>query len=97
VTIGGVSDEWAVLTSLIANTAASTNVPTNYEIDDRTGFRLEPGESIRDWYGMRTRKKSADPRHPQELVRSRSDKFPGSISPEQDDTFIETAVTADDL
>ena len=103
VTIGGVSDTWDVTTAhnvgtAITNSGASTDVPSNYEVDDRTGFRLEPHEVVVDWYGQRTNKKSADSRHPQEMVRSRSDKFPGSISPEQDDRFLaDNEVTTDDL
>ena len=83
----------------ITNTNATTSVPSNYEMDDRTGFRVLPGVLIRDGQtGIYVTKRSYDPRHPQELVRSRTDRLEGSRSPEQTDVFLAVnEVKAEDL
>lgn len=82
----------------VTNSNASTDVPSNYSICARTGFRVLPGRLIKDGYGQWVRPESADQRHPQELVRSRPEKQRGSVSPEGTDTFLaDGEVTADDL
>lgn len=80
----------------IVNTDATTDVPSNYEIDDRTGFRVRPGKLRKDGYGFYTSEKYFDRRHPQEFVRSVPTTEDGPDSPEQDDIDVGT-VTVDDL
>ena len=83
----------------ITNANATTLVPNNYEQDTKSGFRQYPGDLIRDGYGDYTRRRSYDPRHPQELLRSRGgDKQRGPVRPEGDDVFLSDGeITADDL
>ena len=78
--------------------ANATAGPTNYEICQRTGFRQYPGELMRDGYGELIRPKSVDERHPQDFVRSRGgDRQRGSVSPEQNNSFIVTSIAPEDL
>lgn len=71
--------------------------PSNYEICDRTGFRLRRGELTDEWTGMKVRPESWEPRHPQEFIHSLPDDLHGSPRPEQPDSYIDARVTADDL
>lgn len=41
---------------------------------DRTGFAVLSSETTRQWNALVVRRGSAEPRHPQEFVRGRSDK-----------------------
>ncbi len=76
---------------LIENEAASINpAPDNYEICQRSGFRVPRGTLVKDGYGYWVRPESADQRHPQEFVRSRPEDQQGSRSPEQEDTFVDS-------
>ncbi len=78
--------------------ADATAAPTNQEVCDRSGFRVYPGELVKNWDGVYTRKQSVDQRHPQLLVRSVSEEFKGSPSPESEDSFVGVnEVQADDL
>ena len=70
---------------------------TNYEICERTGFRVLPGTLREEWSGQMVRPASYEPKHAQLMIRSRPETQKGSIRPEQDDTFITTAVQASDL
>lgn len=80
------------------NSQATSDVPTNYDLCQRTGFRQYPGELVRDGYGEYVRGRSSDERHPQDFQRSRGgDRQRGSVSPEQDDTFIATSIAPEDL
>ena len=82
----------------ITNSNATTDVPVNFTICDRTGFRVLPHELMRDGYGMMVRPESHENRHPQEFVRSTTDKQTGSVRPEQADRFLaDGEVTAGDL
>jgi len=82
----------------IVNSAADKTNPTNYEICQVSGIRVLPSEIMRRWDGAWVREKSNDPRHPQEFLRSRSDKLVGSVAPEQEDTFLaDNEVQASDL
>jgi hypothetical protein len=83
----------------IENTNATTDVPNNYEICDRTGWRVLPGKLVKEENGMMVREDSFETRHPQDILRARvSDRFPGSKSPEPDNVFLsDNEVTADDL
>lgn len=84
----------------IENASAVDGV-TNYEIDDRTGFKVYPAwhplsKTKEDGYGWRTRE--GDARHPQEFVKSRgNDKQRGPQNPEPSDSFISTSVGPEDL
>ena len=86
----------------VTNTTASASSDfSNYLIDDRTGFKVEVrGEGlVQDGHlsSVMTRSKSRDSYHPQERIGSRSDSQRGPQSPEGDDVFISTAISADDL
>jgi len=83
----------------IVNVDSTTEVPVNYEICDRSGFRVYPDELVKDSYGFLTRKESKDERHPQDSLRSRGgDKEKGPQSPELDDQFLDpNQVKGEDL
>jgi hypothetical protein len=66
----------------------AVEIPSNYEICDRTGFRVPRGTLKREWNGLMVRPQSWEPRHPQDFVRATSDRQRGSPRPEQTDTFI---------
>ena len=85
------------ISSAIVNADSTTDVPTNYEQCDRSGFRQYPHTLLRNWDGVYTRSKSYDAKHPQLLVSSVSEKLKGSIRPEADDNFLTEEVSADDL
>lgn len=70
------------------NSNATTDVPTNYEICDRTGFKVLPGTLVKEWNGAMVRPKSWEPRHPQDFVRGRTESPKGSPRPEPADVFI---------
>jgi hypothetical protein len=72
-------------------------IPSSYEICDRTGFRVMPGTLRKQWDGLLVRAESYDARHPQDFVRGRAEHPKGSKRPEQADVFITEQVTADDL
>lgn len=44
-----------------------------YAIDDRTGFKVRHGDTVREWTGRRVLPENADVRHPQDYVRGRID------------------------
>ena len=77
----------------------ATESPSQYIIDDRTGFRMSVREElVRDGHlkSVMTRSKSRDSYHPQERIGSTSDSGKGPQSPEGTDTFVGT-VSVDDL
>lgn len=84
----------------IENANAAT-YPSNYEICDRTGFKLRRGMLREEWDGTMVRPKSWERRHPQDFVRGVGGEQEGSKRPEQDDRFVSdqypTGVSADDL
>jgi hypothetical protein len=74
----------------IKNPGAVTDVPSNYEQCDYTGFRQLPGSLKFTWNKYAVRKKSWESRHPQEFLQNpTSERKKGSKRPEQDDRFIE--------
>ena len=78
----------------------ATESPSQYIIDDRTGFRMSVREElVRDGHlkSVMTRSKSRDSYHPQERIGSTSDSGKGPQNPEADDVFISTAISVDDL
>lgn len=88
---------------IIRNTDA-TFVKSNYDICDRTGFKIKPFKNplVEDPYGNYVRAESSDKtRHPQERVKSTSEDYrTGALRPEPvgDETFIDNddPVIADD-
>lgn len=81
------------------NSDATTDVPSNYLICDRTGFRVSVAEGlVEEWTGARVRARSFESRHPQDFVRGSSEQQKGSDRPEQTDRFLGTnEVQASDL
>lgn len=77
----------------------TASVGSNYEICDRSGFRVPVGELVKEWNGLMVRRKDWEPRHPQDFVRGRTETHKGSPRPEQVDTFIadNSQVEASDL
>lgn len=73
------------------NLDAVTDIPSNYELCDRTNFRVEPHALSKEWSGLYVRPRSFEERHPQDLPHSASpDKQTGSPAPELDDRFLTT-------
>ncbi len=90
--------------TFIRNTTATTDVPVNYQIDDRTGFKIKIKDPfVQDYTGAYTRPESADKRSEQEFLRSKSEHYKGPQRPEPvgDETYVEdlypNGVSADDL
>jgi len=82
----------------ITNANATTNVPTHINACDITGFKQYPNTMVSTWDGYRVRRKSYDPQHPQLKIKPTQDHVgKGSKRPEQQDRFIDTAVSVDDL
>ena len=83
------------------NSNATTSVPNNYVICERTGFKIRPDELVTEWNGSQVRRKSFETRHPQDFVRGKPERLSGSPSPEQTDQYIEdlypNMVSASDL
>ena len=90
-------------TDTIANEGATTSVPKNYEICDRSGFRQYPiwdklSKMRIDGYGYGVRADSADPRHPlDDLQQAKSiTKQIGPQHPEPDNVFY-VSIAPEDL
>jgi len=84
----------------ITNSGATTDVENNYEICQRSGFRVKKHTLVREEFtGAWVRPDSAENRHPQDFVRARRESQHGAVNPEPigQENFISTAVTADDL
>jgi len=81
------------------NSDATTDVPSNYLVCDRTGFLVTVDEGlVEEWQGLKVRRKSFERRHPQDFVRSVPENLHGSERPEQTDRFLTTnEVSASDL
>ena len=81
--------------------ADAEEYPSNYEICDRTGFKLRRGELVAEWTGLKVRPESWERRNVQDFVRGVGDDQVGSPRPEQADRFVydeyPDGVTADDL
>ncbi|KKK52696.1 hypothetical protein LCGC14_3102310 [marine sediment metagenome] len=87
----------AVQIDLIRNVDAET-VLSNYEMCDRSNWRVYPGTLKGEYTGFLVRPDLHELRHPQEQERSLGgDKAPGSPRPEQEDTFITDEITIDDF
>jgi len=81
----------------LINATATPGPASNYIIDDHSGFKIPTSDKTaeKDGYGLYSSGKYKDAKHPQDLLRSRSDTFKGSRSPEPDDKFRTS--TAEDL
>ena len=80
------------------NGVGSTDNPKNYEICDRTGFRISKERGlVQDGYGNYVRKDSHDPVQPQDHVQSvGNNRQRGPDNPERDNTFY-AATNADTI
>jgi hypothetical protein len=76
-------------------------IQSNYEICDRTGFKVRRNGLRKEWTGVMVRPKSWERRNIQEFVRGVGDEQTGSPRPEGDDLFIDdqypNGVQASDL
>jgi hypothetical protein len=81
------------------NANTTTNVPVNYSVCDRSGFKVRAVQLVKEWTGRMVRRQDWEPRHPQDFVRGRAEKAKGSPRPEATDTFIadDNQVSASDL
>lgn len=78
--------------------ADATAEPSNYEICQRSGFRVRAGTLVREWTGLWVRPEVWETRHPQDFVRPIPERHRDTISPETDDEFLTTnEVTVSDL
>ena len=86
---------------MIENTNSSTNEASSFEVCQRSGFKVKRGTLILEKHsGLWVAPQFAEPRHPQEFVRSRSDKQRGALKPEPigNERFLSNGeVTADNL
>lgn len=71
--------------------------PSNYEICDRTGFRVERGGLKKEWTGALVRPQSWEGRHPRDFARTPTEHAKGSPRPEQPDVFITDEIRPEDL
>lgn len=63
-------------------------------ICDRTGFAVLSDQTTKQWNGIVVRRESAEPRHPQEFVRGRSDKQTVPMPrPRQVEEFVGPLIT----
>jgi hypothetical protein len=90
--------------TIIRNENATTDVPKNYQIDDRTGFKVKVKKPLMEEYtGVLTRPESFDKRSEQEFLRSKPERHRGAMRPEPvgNERFVEDeypdGVTQDDL
>ena len=72
----------------------STDVPVNYIICDRSGFRVSVKEGLRtEWNNVQVREESFELRNAADFVRTIAESQEGSVRPEPaTDTFITTAI-----
>ena len=86
--------------TVVENTNATIDAINRYNICQRSGYRAKPGGLVRDGYGAMVLPEFAEPRHPQDYVRSIVDR-PNRGAMRPDDTgreiFISTEITQDDL
>ena len=68
--------------TMILNPNATTDSLNRYNICSRSGFRVKPGELVKDGYGEMVRPESAEPRHMQERVKSQPESQKGALRPE---------------
>jgi len=68
-------------------------------ICDRTGMKVKASQTKKQWNNLIVRKESWEPRHPQDLIRSKPDRQQvEDPRTEQEDYFLTTnEVSAEDL
>lgn len=72
--------------------------PSNYEICDRSGFRVPAGGLIKTWDGLMVRPRDWEPRHDQDFLRGRPESPNPPRSPESPDEFLSSnEVSTDEL
>jgi len=72
----------------VSNSDTIEGYANNYEICERSGFRVLPGTLVKEWNGTMVRPEDYEPRHPQDFVRAVPETQKGSVRPEQPDQFI---------
>ena len=83
----------------IVNTTASTDAPNRYNICDVSGFKAKPGELREQWNGLFVLPEYWTARNEQDFLRGKPESQRGALKPEPigNETFITTAISADDL
>ncbi len=68
-------------------------------ICDRTGFKIKAEDTRKEWNNLIVRKESWEPRHPQDLIRSKPDhqQVPDPRTPQPDVFLATNEVKAEDL
>jgi hypothetical protein len=84
-------------TDNISNSNASVDTGNRYNICQRTGFRVKPGELITEWNGTQVRPNSWEPRNLQEFIRPLAEELTGPTRPEGTDTFLAASIAPEDL
>lgn len=71
----------------------------HWVICDRTGFKVPYSDTVKEWNGLRVRKRSYESRHPQDFVKGRKDvQTVPDPRVESEDVFLEVnEVTVEDL
>ena len=75
-------------------------IPGDYNvICDRTGYKVKASKTRKEWNGLRVRRESWEPRHPQDKIRGVPDhQAVPDPRPWQTDRFLDTGdVSEDDL
>jgi hypothetical protein len=71
---------------------------TQRAICDRSGFEFPIGEMRREWNGLLVHKSFWEPRHPQDMLRPRTEGPPPRLTrPESPDVFLSSPVLPGDL
>ena len=76
-----------VVGTSITNPESTSQVPINYEICDRSGFRVKRNGLRTEWHGIMVRPASFESRNAQDFVSSRAEKQEGSLRPEREDRY----------
>ena len=86
--------EEAMIALIINNN--TTSAPSNYLMCDRSNFKVD--ELKTEWTGLMVRPEDYEERHPQEFVSNAYNQIDkGAQNPEDNDVFITTEVSGDDL
>ena len=82
----------------ITNSGATFDTGNRYCVDQKSGFRVRPGELVMEYNGVLTRPESFDVKHPQLRVRSEAELLTGPLRGEPVDVFLaDNEVKAEDL
>jgi hypothetical protein len=80
-----------------SNATATEDSENKYNICQRTGFKIKPGQLVEEWDGVKVRADSWEPRSLQDLVRVRAEELHGAYRPEPTDQFIANSIAPEDL